>query len=103
MVLPYTVKRKGPFWPQKWGQNFDPRTAPIKWGQFGPFKKGAKFGPTFRAILAPHSRADLAPLVAKLALLMKSAPSQWGQFSPSVGPPYWLTSCEIQHLAAGPI
>ncbi len=71
-------------------------------GPIWPPQKRAKFGPPFRAILAPHSRADLAPLVAKLALLMKSAPSQWGQFSPIVGP-YWLTSCEIQHLAAGPI
>jgi hypothetical protein len=41
----FTVKRKGPFWPQKWGQNFDPRTAPIKWGQFGPFKKGPNLAP----------------------------------------------------------
>ncbi len=41
----YTVKRKGPFLPQKWGQNFEPRTAPIKWGQFGPFKKGPNLAP----------------------------------------------------------
>ena len=53
-------------------------------GPIWPLQKRAKFGPPFRAILAPHSRADLAPLVAKLALL-KSAPSQWGQFSPIVG------------------
>ncbi len=42
---PHTVKRKGPFWPQKWGQNFDPRTAPMKWGLFGPFKKGPNLAP----------------------------------------------------------
>ena len=25
----YTVISKGPFWPLKWGQNFDPETAPF--------------------------------------------------------------------------
>ena len=44
LTLAYTVNFLGPFWPQKWGQIFDPETAP-----YGG------------AILAPYGGAILAP------------------------------------------
>ena len=47
-------------------------------GPIWPLQKRAKFGPPFRAILAPHSRADLAPLVAKLAPAYEIGPLSMG-------------------------
>ena len=47
-----TVNFLGPFWPQKWGQIFDPETAP-----YG----GAILAPYGGAILAPYGGAILAP------------------------------------------
>ena len=58
-IRSYTVKKKGPFWPQKWGRNFDPEVALIEWGQFGPFKIGP--------ILAPKIELNQLPIGAETA------------------------------------
>ena len=68
----YTVKRP------KMGPKFWPQNGPYKMGPILPLQKRAKFGPPFTAILAPHSRTDLAPLVAKQRRLDSSSQSIMG-------------------------
>ena len=63
----YTVNFLGPFWPQKWGQIFDPEMAPC-WGAILAPVNGAEFSaPFYGAVLAPNEELNFSSVFGAIS------------------------------------